>query len=251
LTGRVDEARVRATTAIETADGLAMPFGRALAVAYAAITHQPRGDRRETLELSQEVRAFSVRYEVAYYQHWGEVLEGWLRGGGEGAALIGEAIRRLREQGVASRLPYYPALRAETLFDAGRAGEAGSVLAEARQLSQDHADRWWVPELWRLEARLHAGADGDERLERALDVARDHGSASLALRAGVDLAERLVQRGDVGRARRLVGPLRAACVGSSPELEAIDARLAPLLGVASGLGPVIAGPADASFDWTR
>jgi hypothetical protein len=73
-------------------------------------------------------------------------------------------------------------------------------------------------------------------LERALGVARDHGSASLAVRAGADLAERLVRRGEVDHGRRLLTPLRAACLGSSPELEAIDARLEPLLGVASGSG---------------
>jgi DNA-binding SARP family transcriptional activator/tetratricopeptide (TPR) repeat protein len=237
LTGRVDEARVRAATAIETADDLGMPFGRAMAVAYAAITHQLRGDRQETLELSQEVRELSTRYEVAYYQHWGEVLEGWLCGGDEGAALIDEGIRRLRERGVASRLPYYLALLAETLIDAGRARHAMAVLAEARQLAQHHADWWWLPELWRLEARLLPGPDGDERLEWALEIAGDHGSASLALRAGAGLAERLVERGEVDRARRLLTPLRAACEGSSPELEAVDTRLGGVLGVASGSGP--------------
>jgi predicted ATPase len=236
LTGRVDEARVRAATAIETADDLAMPFGRAMAVAYAAITHQLRGDRRQTLELSQEVQELSTRYEVAYYQHWGEVLEGWVRGGDEGAALMDEGIRRLRERGVASRLPYYLALLAETLLDAGRAGQAAAALAEARRVAQHHADWWWLPELCRLEARLHPGPDGDEQLERALDVAGDHGSASLALRAGADLAERLVERGEADHGRRLVRPLRASCVGTSPELDAIDTRLDRLVGVASGGG---------------
>jgi DNA-binding SARP family transcriptional activator/tetratricopeptide (TPR) repeat protein len=236
LTGRVDEARVRATTAIETADDLAMPFGRAMAVAYAAITHQLRADRRQTLELSQEVQELSTRYEVAYYQHWGEVLEGWVRGGDEGAALMDEGIRRLRERGVASRLPYYLALLAETLLDAGRAGQAAAALAEATRVAQHHADWWWLPELCRLEARLHPGPDGDEQLERALEVAGHHGSASLALRAGVDLAERLLERGEADHGRRLVRPLRASCVGTSPELDAIDARLDRLVGVASGGG---------------
>jgi hypothetical protein len=77
------------------------------------------------------VLELSARYEVAYYQHWGEVLEGWLRDGDEGAALIVEGIRRLRERGVASRLPYYLALLAQTLIDAGRAGEAAAARAVA------------------------------------------------------------------------------------------------------------------------
>jgi hypothetical protein len=72
-------------------------------------------------------------------------------------------------------------------------------------------------------------------LVRALDVAGDHGSASLALRAGADLAERLVARGGADRGRRLLRPLRAACVGWSPELDAIDTRVEPLLGAAFSL----------------
>ena len=233
LTGRVDDAQGRAASAIQAADELAMPFGRVMAVAYAAITHQLRGDRRETLELSQEVRELSARYDVAYYQHWGDVLEGWIRGGHEGAALIAEGIRRLRERGAVSRLPYYLALLAETLMDADRAEEAATVLAEAHQLARHHADWWWLPELWRLGARLDAGADGDLMLERALDVAGEQGSASLALRAGTDLAERLVARGDADRGRRVLRPLRAACEGSSPELDAIDTRVERLLAAAS------------------
>jgi hypothetical protein len=134
-----------------------------------------------------------------------------------------------------SRLPYYLALLAETLIDADRAGEAATVLAEAHQLARHHADWWWLPELWRLEARLDAGGDADGMLERAVDVAGDHGSASLALRAGADLAERLVVRGDADRGRRLLRPLRSACVGSSPELDAIDTRVERLLGAASRL----------------
>ncbi len=230
LTGQVDEARRRAVTAIDVADDLAIPFGRAIAVAYAAITHQLRGDRDETLARAREVQELCARYEVAYYQHWGEVLEGWTRGGDEGATLIAEAIRRLRARDVGSRLPYYLAILAETLIGARRPEEAATALAEARQLAERNTDTWWLPELWRLEARLHPGAEGDAHLERALAIAGEHGSASLALRAACDLAERLGERGELARARDLVTPLRAGCVGTSPELEAVDARLDDLVG---------------------
>ncbi|HET6664282.1 MAG TPA: hypothetical protein VFG94_08490 [Acidimicrobiales bacterium] len=110
------------------------------------------------------------------------------------------------------------------------------MLVEARQFAEHHADWWWLPELWRLEARLHPGSDGDAELERAPAVAGDHGSASLALRAGADLAERLVERGEVDRGRRLLPPLRTACVGTSPDVEAIHARLDRLIGAPFAAG---------------
>jgi hypothetical protein len=147
LAGSVDDAQVGAANAIESADELAIPFGRVMAVAYAAITHQLRGDRRETLEMSQEVRELSARYDVAYYKHWGDVLEGWIRGGDEGAAVIAEGIRRLRDCGAVSRLPYYLALLGETLIDADRAGRRPRCWPEAHQLARHHADWWWLPEL--------------------------------------------------------------------------------------------------------
>lgn len=225
LTGHVDRAREHAAMAIDVAEDLGAPWGRAVAVAYAAITHQLRGDRAETLARAREIQDLSTRYEFAYYQHWGEVLEGWLLGGTTGAALIVKGIRRLREHEVGSRLPYYLALLAETLLDAGQATEAANVLAEAHDEAEQHADWWWLPELWRLEARCLPGPDGDRRLERAMAIADEQGSTSLELRAAVDLAGRLVERGASDQARALVTPPRMACVGTSPELDAIDARL--------------------------
>ncbi|HEX6231572.1 MAG TPA: hypothetical protein VFZ63_00450, partial [Jiangellaceae bacterium] len=229
LTGQVAQARDHAATAIDVAADLGAPWGRAVAVAYAAITHQLRGDRAESLARAREIQQLSTRYEFGYYQHWGQILEGRLLGGTAGAGLIAEGIRRLRQHEVGSRLPYYLALLAETLLEAGRAAQAAEVLAEARAEAERHADWWWLPELWRLQARLQPGSDGAGLLERALAIAGEQGSISLGLRAAVDMAERLIERGDRDQARELVTPLRRACVGNSPELDAVDARLGRLL----------------------
>ncbi|HEX6335559.1 MAG TPA: hypothetical protein VFZ85_01275, partial [Jiangellaceae bacterium] len=229
LTGQVAQARDHAATAIDVAADLGAPWGRAVAVAYAAITHQLRGDQAESLARAREIQRLSTRYEFGYYQHWGQILEGRLLGGTTGAGHIAEGIRRLREHEVGSRLPYYLALLAETLLEAGRASEAAKVLAEAHAEAERHADWWWLPELWRLQARQQPGPEGVGLLERAMAVAAEQGSISLGLRAAVDLAERLVMHGDRDHARALVTPLRTACVGDSPELDAIDARLGRLL----------------------
>jgi DNA-binding SARP family transcriptional activator len=229
LTGRVEEARTRAITAVRVAEERAKPFGRAVAVAYSAITHQLRGERDETLRRAREIQRLCAEHHFTYYQHWGEVLEGWYRGGQDGAAMIADGIRRLREHGVGSRLPYYLALQAETLIDAGRPEEAAAVVAEARIAAEEHVDRWWLPEVSRLEGRLMPGPDGDDHLHRALVCAINQDSTSLALRAAAELAVRFSERGDHNRARELAGPLRASCSGTSPEIEAIDARLASFL----------------------
>lgn len=225
LTGRVAEARERSGTAVNVAEELAVPFGRAVAVAYAAITHQLLGERSEMLASAREIQELCARYEFPYYQHWGEVLEGWAVGGAAGAARIADGISGLRAHGVGSRLPYYLALLAETLLHAGHPGEATKVLAEARAEAEGHADWWWVPELWRLEARLHAGRMSVDRLQQAVSIARNQGSTSLALRAAVDLATQETDSKSAAAARDLVASLRAACVGTSPELDALDARL--------------------------
>jgi DNA-binding SARP family transcriptional activator len=234
LTGRVDEARARSGTAVKVAEELAVPFGRAVAVAYAAITHQLLGERSEMLASAVEIKALCARYEFAYYQHWGEVLEGWAAGGAAGAAKIAGGLSRLRAHGVGSRLPYYLALLAETLLNMDRPGEAAKVLAEAHAEAERHADRWWLPELWRLQARLDPGPAGADRLRQAVSIAREQGATSLALRAAVDLAARITDGADAVAARDLVASLRASCVGGSPELQALDARMDALTAEALG-----------------
>jgi hypothetical protein len=52
-----------------------------------------------------------------------------------------------------------------------------------------HDDRWWLPELYRLDARRHRGATAGDLLRRAIAVAERQGAVTLARRAAGDLAE--------------------------------------------------------------
>jgi DNA-binding SARP family transcriptional activator len=188
LLGRGDEALHWSDWAIARAEEVEHPYTLAIAQAYAAITHQLRGDRERTTEFARRVREICARHEFAYYGNWSLILDGWSAGGTAGAVQIRRGLQNLRDQGALARQPYYLALLAETLLAAGRSDEAGAVLQSAR-VAAAVSDRWWLPELYRLDARRHDGAAAAGLLRRAADIAGQQGAAALARRVAADLAE--------------------------------------------------------------
>ena len=227
LVGRSGDAAASADAALALADELEHPYSQVVARAYRAITHYLHGDRKRTAELATSVRALCDRYGFVYYGDWCRILDGWVTGGARGEALIRQGIDRLRTLHAEARLPFYLSLLAEVLIDSGRPAEASRVLAGARSLAEAHGDRWWLAELWRLDAGLHPGPEGEAMLERAATIAREQGSRALELRAVTDLARRWVEAARGDEAAALLAPLRAEAVGCNPaDLTAADEVLA-------------------------
>lgn len=195
LLGREAEAVHWSDWAITRATEMDHPFSLALALSYAAITHQLRGDVPRTAEFASRAREICARYDFAYYGNWGLILGGWCQGGTDGAGQIRAGLARLRDQGALARQPYYLGLLADTLLRSGQAGAAGVVLDAARAAVAVHQDRWWLPELHRLDARRRPGPAGTELLHRAIELAGQQGSRALAARAACDLAERRASGG--------------------------------------------------------
>ena len=119
LVGQDEEALRWCDWAIAHAEELDHPYSLVVALAYAAITHQLRGDVAQTEEYASRVTEICARYEFAYYDNWGLILAGWCRGGQAGADQIRRGLTRLRDQGSMARHPYYLSLLAETLISAG------------------------------------------------------------------------------------------------------------------------------------
>jgi DNA-binding SARP family transcriptional activator/tetratricopeptide (TPR) repeat protein len=188
LLGRDEEALRWSGWAVARAEEVEHPYSLAIALAYAAITHQLRGDRDLTTEFARRVREICARYDFAYYGNWGLILGGWSAGGAAGAEQIRQGLGHLRDQGALARQPYYLALLAETLLAAGQSGAAGAVL-ESAHVAAAVSDRWWLPELYRLDARRRRGAAAGELLRRAAGIAGEQGAVALARRAAEDLAE--------------------------------------------------------------
>jgi DNA-binding SARP family transcriptional activator/tetratricopeptide (TPR) repeat protein len=189
LLGRDADALRWCEWSIARAEEVEHPYSLAIALAYAAITHQLRGDRGRTTQAAARVREICARHEFAYYGNWGLILGGWSAGGTAGADQIREGLGNLRDQGALARQPYYLGLLAETLLDAGQSSAAGAVL-ESALVATAVSDRWWLPELYRLDASRHQGGRAAELLRRASAVAEAQGAVALERRAAEDLAQR-------------------------------------------------------------
>ncbi len=167
-----------------------------MALAYAAITHQLRGDRPALRGAVAELRELCDRYGFAYYREWALVLDGWGRGGEPGhrrspgaASTTCASEGSLRPDAVLALAARRPARPRPGSRDAARATlDAATASAQARD------DVWWLPEVLRMRAahdeRRPAAV---ARLRAAADLATGHGSVALLRRCERDLAARGVR----------------------------------------------------------
>ncbi|BAH49506.1 ATP-binding protein [Rhodococcus opacus] len=136
------------------------PYSLAVALGYASVLHQIRGDEVALLASVTELRELCERYSFAYYSQWSQILEGRLLGGEPGIAKIREGLDRLRRQRAFARMPYWLSLLAEVQIEVGDIGAARATLDAARIAAEQRDDRWWLPQVLRLRADLGPFAGG-------------------------------------------------------------------------------------------
>jgi DNA-binding SARP family transcriptional activator/tetratricopeptide (TPR) repeat protein len=155
--------------------------------AFEAITHQLLDDRSKCAEAASHVRAMCKRYQLTYYDKWGQILEGWAHGGRVGLQLIEGGLSGLRAENAHVRMPYWLSLLAQTTSDQEYARQ---TLQAAVGVAQATGESWWVPELLRLQAAHLTGADRHNTLARAADLARAQNSPAMVSRCEADMDQR-------------------------------------------------------------
>jgi len=194
LLGHDELALSSSHEAVRMARSIDHPYSLAVALAYAAITHQLRGDRPALRGAVTELAELCDRFGFSYYREWALVLDGWGRGGGAGTTLARRGIDNLRSEGSFARMPYWLSLLADVLDRTGQHDAARSTLDAATASAQARCDVWWLPEVLRKRAahdELRPAAVS--RLRAAADLATGHGSVALLRRCERDLAERGVR----------------------------------------------------------
>ena len=182
LLGDESGALAHAEQGIALAQRLDHLYSRTLALAYAALLHQMRGDLRQTLDCASTVTRLCERYEIAYYGDWAWVLIGWVRSHEhpvEGIETIECALERLDTQCAQARRPYYLSLLAEAYSRGGNVDRAAAILNAAIAMAIERSDVWWLPALYLQKSAFESSPTGDVMLRRALEVARAQNSRGL------------------------------------------------------------------------
>ncbi|HEX5384700.1 MAG TPA: hypothetical protein VFW54_08675, partial [Propionibacteriaceae bacterium] len=143
--------------------------------------------RSKCAEAASHVRAMCKRYQFTYYDKWGQILQGWARGGQVGVQLIEGGLSGLRAENAHVRMPYWLSLLAQTTSDQEYARQ---TLQAAVGVAQATGESWWVPELFRLQAALLTGADRRNTLARAGELALAQNSPAMVTRCQVDMDQR-------------------------------------------------------------
>jgi predicted ATPase len=104
-------------------------------------------------------------------------------------------------------------LLAEVADDLGHTEDGLQALVEAHTLVEQHEERAWEAEVYRLRGVLllrqpgTPQAEAEAWLQRALDVARRQQAKSLELRAAMSLSRLWQQQGKQAEARALLAPV--------------------------------------------
>jgi adenylate cyclase len=202
LLGYPDTAAQQSAQAIEMSGGQS-PTTEAVAVYFASVVHQMRGDRAQAQDCAERTVAISSQHGLSFWLAGGRILEAWTQAQGDsatGAVLqLRQGLADWRSIGSVTYETYFLGLLAEMLLGSGQFDDARGTIDEALALAERTGERFYQAELYRLRGTLVLGrgseptfeccqsAEGDFR--RALEIATEQEAKSLALRAAISLVQ--------------------------------------------------------------
>jgi predicted ATPase len=159
----------------------------------------------------------ATRHNFTPWMKLGHCLQGMLairRGDlANGTARLREAIDANMKVGFTLCYPEMLGFLASGLIGLGQHDEARRTLRSAIEWSDRTGERWYLPELWRLEGDLAVQAAVSGSLEaeaafiRAIRLAREQGARLWELRAACSLARLKIAQRRTDEAFRLLAPL--------------------------------------------
>jgi len=168
-------------------------------------------------EQAEAVVALATERGFPSWASMGTSLQGWalaMQGQGEaGLAQVRQGITARRATGAALAVPFLCTMLAEVYAHLGHVEDSLQALAEAHALVEQHEERVWEAEVYRLRGVLLLRQTGTPQAEveacfqQALDVARRQQAKSLELRAAMSLARLWQQQGKRAEAHELLAPI--------------------------------------------
>jgi len=214
ILGHPDGSLRRSHEALKIGRKTADPFTYALALNFAAVVHQLRGERERTRELADAAIEISGEHGFPLFMGFGRVMKGWAltkeAGRGGGIDEIHRGLADIKSAGTGLGGPYVLALLSESLRVVGRERDALAAAESALELAVSQQSRFWDTELLRLKGEILLGLEPDSReeserlLRQALERARELRATSFELRVAMSLSRLLAARGDADAGLALV-----------------------------------------------
>jgi predicted ATPase/tRNA A-37 threonylcarbamoyl transferase component Bud32 len=192
------------------------PTSQALALHFAAMVYQLRRDPKRTLRFSEKAGAIAVEHRLSFWLAGASILRGWALAkcgaAVEGLAQLRQGLAGWCATGAVTYETYYLGLLAEVLAEQGHRDEAMQVLEDSLKLAAKTGEGLYLPELHRLHGellldrigKLPQSKQAEAAFDRALDIAREQETKSLALRAAMSLARCHPRLEDFDDCRRLL-----------------------------------------------
>jgi len=239
LVGAAEQASALNQRSLEIAEQTGHPLSYAHALNFNAVYQCFRGDAASARRAAEAEIALSSKHGFPHYLAYAKILRGWaMTRQGE----LSEGIEQMRlgldsrRQSTGAELarPFFLTLLAEAHGKAGAARDGLAVLREAHEVAERTGERWWEPEIWRLEAELllidNPGnvAAAEACFRNSLDLSARSGARSLELRAAIGefrmgLARSPSQLEDARR------KLRRVSDGFPPDADTADLEQAQIL----------------------
>jgi predicted ATPase len=217
LLGYPEQALARLHEALALAHVLSHPYSLAFALCWAAFVAQLRRDVPAVHEQADAAVVLATAQGFPQWAAWGTNLRGWalaLQGQGEaGLAQVRQGITALRATGGALNVPYLCTVLADVCAHLGHMADGLQALAEAHTLVEQHEERYWEAEIYRLRGVLLLRQTGTPQAEaeacfqQALAVACRQEAKSLELRAAMSLSRLWQQQGKRTAVHALLAPI--------------------------------------------
>jgi predicted ATPase len=217
LLGYPAQAVARLHEALALAHALAHPYYLVQARVIAAHVFAFCRDVPAVHEQAGAAVPLATEQGFPFWAALGTSLSGWalaMQGQGEaGMAQVRQGLAAYRAIGAMMFAPCFCTWLAEIAAHLGYPEDARQALAEAHTLVEQHEERFWEAEVYRLRAVLllrQPGIPQEEAetwLQRALDVARRQEAKSLELRAAMSLARLWQFQGKRQAAHELLAPV--------------------------------------------
>jgi class 3 adenylate cyclase/tetratricopeptide (TPR) repeat protein len=214
--GQLDKAEELWRFAIARAKQLAHHNSTAYALYYAgAFAAFIKRDFDGVAALGAELTAHAIRNRLPHWHHHGLALEGIALAQkgkpAEGIALASEGLELCERSGHRAIRPVFLAGLADAYLVQRHFTEAKQAIEAALLTAEQTTGRWMNAELWRLQGALALASAGSSGVEealhsyrRGLEISRQQGSVSFALRLAVSLARLLSDRGLVDESHNVL-----------------------------------------------